>query len=137
MANIVYALFKPNVMLKYFDFALQTVAIVTPFVTDFLGLQTAVFMALLIGPVQLISSSMSVLREAPLLKYKTIHLALSAGFFVFIFAGAASGLIVHDSVYQLVFPLILAAYYYGLTAVWVFARPSRGGDSVKQTTLTS
>src|SRR5688500_6518621 len=114
MAIIAYEQSNPNAMLKYFDFALQTAALVTPFATDLLGLHTAVFVALLIGPVQLVSSCFSVLREAPLLKYKSIHLALSAAFFIFFFAGAALQIIVRDSVYQLIFPLILAVYYYAL-----------------------
>lgn len=124
-------------MLKYFDFALQTVAIVTPFATDFLGLHTAVFIALLIGPVQLISSCLSVLKEAPLLNYKSLHLALSAGYFVFYFAGAALGIIVRDSVYHLTFPLMLAVYYYILTTIRVFSKESRTRNSIKHTRLTS
>jgi hypothetical protein len=124
-------------MLKYLDFILQTIAIITPFATDFLGLHTAVFMALLIGPVQLISSSLSVLYETPLLKYKSLHLALSVGFFIFFFTGAALEIIVSDSVYQLIFPLILAAYYYGLTAMWVFFNASRTRNSIKHTRLTN
>jgi hypothetical protein len=128
---------NPNAMLKYFDFGLQTIAIVTPFATDFLGLHTAVFMALLLGPLQLVSSSISVLKEAPLLKYKSMHLALSAGFFIFYFAGTALEIIVKDSVYHLIFPLILAAYYYGLTMRWAFFTESRSRNSIKHTRLTS
>jgi hypothetical protein len=94
-------------------------------------------MALLIGPVQLISSSLSVLKEAPLLKYKSLHLAFSAGFFIFFFAGAALGVIVRDSVYQLIFPLILAAYYYGLTILWVFFNEPHTRNSIRHTRLTS
>lgn len=120
-------------MLKYIDFAIQTLCIITPFATDFLGLHTAVFMALLIGPVQLLSSSLSVLKETPLSKYKSIHLLLCVAFFIFFFAGAALGIIVKDSVYQLTFPLMLAAYYYMITAMWVFNKTPRSRHSVRHT----
>ena len=120
-------------MLKYIDFAIQTLCIIIPFATDFLGLHTAVFMALLIGPVQLVSSSLSVLNETPLLKYKSIHLLLCVAFFIFFFAGAALGIIVRDSVYQLTFPLMLGAYYYIITAMWVFHKIPRNRHSVRHT----
>ncbi len=112
-------------MIKYFDFALQTFALITPFTTDFLGLETPVFIALFIGPIQLVSSALSVLREAPLLKYKTLHLSLSLAFFVFYVLGLNLGLIVEKSVYHLVFPLMLAAFYYGLTIWWLLLKEPR------------
>ena len=124
-------------MLKYLDFALQTIAIVAPFVTDFLGIHSAVFLAMLIGPLQLISSCFSVLKEAPLLRYKTLHLLLATAFFAFYFAGIAFRIIVRDSVYQLTFPLMLAAYYYSLTVIWVFFYEPRTRKSMKHTRLTS
>jgi hypothetical protein len=119
-------------MIKYLDFALQTLAFLTPFCTDFLGLETPVFIALLIGPLQVTSSGFSLLRDAPLLKYKTIHLASSLGFFIVYVLGLNLGLITEKSVYHLIAPLILAAYYYLLTIIWVLRKEPK--DYVKRVT---
>lgn len=112
-------------MLKYIDFSIQTLAILTPFMTDFLGLETPVFLAMLIGPAQLISCCISILKDAPLSLFKTIHLLLSIGFFVIFYIGVTIDLIQQSSVYQLTFPFILAAYYYGLTIRWLFIKDHR------------
>ena len=113
-------------MLKYVDFCLQTLAIATPFMTDFLGLETPVFLAMLIGPAQLVSCCLSILSDAPLAKWKTVHLLLSIGFFFVFYVGVTLDLIQHNSVHQLMFPFMLAAYYYALTIRWLFLKENGG-----------
>ncbi|HEY0744817.1 MAG TPA: hypothetical protein VGD40_25295 [Chryseosolibacter sp.] len=112
-------------MLKYLDFCLQTMAIITPFMTDFLGLETPVFLAMLLGPTQLISCCISILKDAPLVTLKTIHLLLSIAFFVGFYFAVTMDLIQHNSVYHLTFPFMLAAFYYGLTIRWLFIKEHR------------
>lgn len=124
--------------MKYLDLGIQTIILVVGIVILLVSWGEAdwpfgiLYVQLLLGPWQMMSSVVSVVAKAPLYRKKRLHLFLAI---IYLFALYIAGHAADDALVQRFFGVAitvpawaLAIYYYILTCRWVFPRRRSGGN---------
>ena len=128
--------------MKYVDFSVQSIlfaAVLVVFIANIGGIdavRVVLWMQLLVGSWQLLSSVISVRMRSRLYKLKAIHLVISALYLAVLFIlpirtfTLSTTLIIHMAA-----AWTLAIYYYMLTSLATFQRPSRQGSFLPHTSF--
>jgi hypothetical protein len=128
--------------MKYIDFSVQSillVAVLVVVITSIGGsdaVRVVLWMQLLVGSWQLLSSVISVGMRSRLYKLKAIHLIISALYLAVSFILPFRRFTVSTTLIILMAPAwTLAIYYYSLTSLATFQRPSRQGSFLPHTSF--
>lgn len=126
--------------MRYIDWLAQTLILITGVVLVIFDLHRSdpipgiLIAQLMLGPWQLASSAISVIRKSNLWKYKRIHLLLASCYLILIYVFAHSTISVFENsrIAWLLFLTIpsmsLAAYYYFLTWKSTFISTTKRGS---------
>jgi hypothetical protein len=128
--------------MKYIDFSVQSilfVAVLVVLIANIGGsdaVRVVLWMQLLVGPWQLLSSVISVGMRSRLYKLKTIHLIISALYLAVLFILPFRRFTESTSMIILMVPAwTLAVYHYLLTTLATFQRPVRQSGFLPHTSF--
>jgi len=128
--------------MKYIDFSVQSilfVAVLVVIMANIVGndaVRVVVWMQLLVGTWQLLSSVISVGMRSRLYKLKAIHLIICALYLAVLFILPFRRFTASTTLIVLMAPAwTLAIYYYMVTSLATFQRPSRQGSFLPHTSF--
>ena len=115
--------------MKYIDFIGQSLLLLTTLVLTFVFFGTGILVGqFLLGGWQMLSSSISLLTDAPLRRKKAIHFVCAAIYLTFFFTIGEIRIFQTSTMAAALLMLpawIMALYYFSITWAWAFADTKR------------